>query len=182
MLFCSPSPDIMVFVDNTVRLELSPGDIVLTAWCQLYSFNSTFSWFILLTDLNWFYAPQASWFPLAGCTAIYLTAETLLLAFRSRYAAGVDTLDAIRIFRLGALLILVSIVAVSQVIPARPRCIDDEEVPLLQDDCTRASYGSIAQVQGPESQGQNNQTALEYTIFRIKVYTIPIRSILVNEN
>lgn len=91
-------------------------------------------------------------------------------------------LDAIRIFRLGALLILLSIVAVSQAIPSRPRCIDDEEVPLLQNDCTRAPYGSIARGHGPESQSQNNQTALEYTIFRTKVYTIPIRSILINEN
>ena len=185
MLFYLPLPDIMVFVDNAVRMlriELLPVVLVLTIWCQFYSFNSAFSWFIWLMDFNWFYVPRASWLPLGGCTAVYITAESLLFAFGCRSAAGMNTLDIIRIFRLGALLILLSIVAIYRAIPVRPRCIDDEEVPLLQDDCTRTCYGSIARGQGPDSQGQNNQTVLEHTISRIKVYTIHMQSILINEN
>lgn len=109
---------------------------------------------------------------------MYLSAEALLFAFRSRPAASVDIYDITRMIRLGVLLILLSIVAISRAIPARPRCMDEEDVPLLQDACNRPQYGSTACNEDLDSRSQNNQSVLEYTIPRVKVYTVQLENIL----
>jgi len=149
----------------------------------MYSFSSSFSWFILLLDINWFHKSQALWYPLGGCSAIYTIAEALLLTFRSRSVAPVKILNVVRIFRLVTLILLVGFVAISQAIAIRCRPIDEERVSLLPDDRTRNPddiypfYGSIYRNPIRHPQGRDNEGGLEYFTRRITVCAIQIHGL-----
>lgn len=157
---------------------LSKALILIGSPCpQMYSFSSSFSWFILLLEFNWFYKSQALWYPLGGCSAIYLVAEALLLAFRSPSVIPVTILNVVRIFRLVTLILLVGIVAISQAIPIRCRPVDEERVPLLRDDRTRNPddaypYGTISRSPVRHPQGRDDQGGLGYFTRRITVCAI----------
>lgn len=141
---------------------------------QMYSFSSSFSWFILLLDLNWFHKSQAIWCPLGGCSAIYLVAETLLLMLCSSMTP-VTILNVVRIFRLSTLILLVGIMVISQAISIRCRPVDEEEVPLLRDDVNHNPddaypyYGSISRNPAQQTQDRGDQGGLEYFTRRITV-------------
>lgn len=137
---------------------------------------------MLLSEFIFYCNCQTSLFPLGGYTALYLTAETLLFAFRPRPAASLDIFDITQLVRLGILLLLLSIVAISRTSRDRPRCVDEEDVPLLQDTCNRPHYGSTARNEYLDPRSQNNQSLIEYSIPRVKVYAIQTENIFEERN
>lgn len=176
---------VTAFLDNTVRLMLLELDCYTDragtdAGVQFFSFTSAFSWFVLLIEFVWYRDCETSLFPLGGYAAMYLTAEALLFGFRSRPEASLDIYDTTRMIRLGALLILLSVVAISWGTHARPSRRDEENVPLLQDACNRPHYGSTASTACSEGglsvRNWSNRHVYEYIVRRVKVYTVQLEN------